>query len=221
MNGLENFSIFNILGMTEQDLKAQVKRPLDFWLKEVRTVKDPGEALSLLNQAEEWTAEQKITVIKGMLTLNLVSFLTSNKVDFLDYDGWKKYMQENPFVPAQTLEIPNDKVVDLSVQAMKVLRPKVTRDMMRSGRAPKPQKLLGQLVEIWIKEDEEKKLFFIGWAIYATVMRTQAQAGMSIPIETKAVAEAIRPEKSLKPLDESGQLCDVNDIMARLKKIKA
>jgi hypothetical protein len=35
-------------------------------------------------------------VIKGMLTLNLVSFLTSNKVDFLDYDGWKKYMQRIP-----------------------------------------------------------------------------------------------------------------------------
>jgi hypothetical protein len=50
MSGLENFSIFDILGMPEQNLKAQVKRSLDFWLKEVRMVKDPGEALALLNQ---------------------------------------------------------------------------------------------------------------------------------------------------------------------------
>lgn len=217
---LDNFSIFDVLGMTEQELKAEAKRPLDFWVRQVKQVKDPGVALGMLSQAEEWSPEQKITVIRGMLTMNLVSFLTSNKVDFLDYDGWKKYMQENPFVPAQTLEVPNDKVVDLAVQAMKILRPKVTRDMTKSGRAPKPQKLLGQLVNTWLTSPEEKKLFFIGWAIYATVMKTQAQAGMSFPIEKKAVSEAIKPDKEVKSIEESGQLCDVNDIMARLKGIK-
>lgn len=216
---LEDFSIFDSLGMTEQELKAEAKRPLDFWVRQVRETKDPAEALKLLNMAEEWTPEQRISVIKGMLTLNLVSFLTSNNVDFLDYDGWKKYMQENPFVPAQILDIPNEGVMELSVQAMKILRPKVTKDMMKSGRAPKPQKLLSKLLDHWIPpaRKEEKILFFIGWTIYATVMNTQAQAGMSIPIEKKAVSLAVESGKEVKPIDESGQLCDINDLMARIK----
>jgi len=215
----EDFSIFDSLGMTEQELKAKAKRPLDFWVRQVRETKDPAQALKLLNKGEEWTPEQRISVIKGMLTLNLASFLTSNNVDFLDYDGWKKCMQENPFIPAQILDIPNERVVELSVQAMKTLRPKVTKDMMKSGRAPKPQKLLSKLLDQWIPpaRKEEKILFFIGWAIYATVMKTQAQAGMSIPIEKKAVSLAVESGKEVKPIDESGQLCDINDLMARIK----
>ncbi len=217
---LEDFSIFDTLGMTEQELKSVTDRSLHFWLLQVRKTKDPAEALRMLNMTEEWTPEQSISVVKGMLTLNLVSFLISNRIDFLDYEGWEKYMKENPFAPATSLGIPNSEIIALSVRGMKVLRPKVTRDMVASGRAPKPQKLLKQLVEIWARDKEEKILFFIGWAIYATVMKTQAQAGMSIPIEKKTVSVAVEPDKEIKPIEESGQLCDVNDIMARLKRVK-
>lgn len=50
---LEDFSIFDSLGMTEQDLKSEAKRPLNFWVRQVRETKDPAEALKLLNMAEE------------------------------------------------------------------------------------------------------------------------------------------------------------------------
>jgi len=218
---LQDFSIFQVLGKTEQEMKALSQRPLDFWVRQVRQTKDPAAALNMLKDAEEWTAEQRVLVIKGMLTLNLVSFLTQNKVDVLDYDGWKKYMEENPFAPAVTLEVPKETVVELSVQAMKVLRPRVTRDMVRSGRAPKPQKLLGNLLEIWISGEEEKRLFFIGWAIYATVMKTQEQAAMSLPLEKKAVAENPEVIKSETQPADSGQLCDLDSVMNRVKRANA
>lgn len=218
---LQDFSIFQILGKTEQEMKALTQRPLDFWVRQVRQTKDPAAALSLLNEAEEWTAEQRVFVIKGMLTLNLVSFLTQNKVDFLDYDGWKRYMEETPFAPAVTLEVPKEAVVELSVQAMKVLRPRVTRDMVRSGRAPKPQKLLGTLLEQWISGEEEKRLFFIGWAIYATVMKTQEQAAMSLPLERKAVSSDPEVIKSGTKTADSDQLCDLDSVMNRVKRANA
>lgn len=220
---LQDFSIFNVLGKTEAEMKQLTQRALDFWVRQVKTTKEPTEALRLLSEAEEWTDGQKILVVKGMLTLNLVSFLTQNKVDFLDYDGWREHMKENPFAPAETLKVPRDEVVELSVQAMRTLRPRVTRDMVRSGRAPKPQKLLGNLVEQWISTEEEKRLFFIGWAVYATVMKTQEQAAMSVPIEKKGVSASAEPEvvkSEIKPAN-SEQLCDLGSIMGRVKRSKA
>lgn len=215
---LKDFSIFQILGKTEQEMKTLTQAPLDFWVRQVRQTKDPAAALSLLNSAEEWTAEQKVLIIKGMLTLNLVSFLTQNKVDFLDYDGWRKYMEENPFAPAVTLEVPKESVMELSVYAMKILRPRVTRDMVRSGRTPKPQKLLGSLLETWVSSEEEKRFFFIGWAIYATVMKTQDQASMSLPLEKKAVSAEPEVVKAGSSSVNSDQVCDLNDVMNRVKK---
>lgn len=201
------FSIFSAMGADEDKMRAETSFITDMWFRQSRTATDQGEALAVVAKWAKWTPLDRQVVIKGMLALNLVDFLMNQTIDYLNYDMWKTEMEKSLFAPAVTLEIPNSTVIDLSIEAMQTLRPKVTRDMARSGRLPKPQRLLGSLIEKWIPNKDDLKLFFIGWVIYSTVMRLNAA-----PKKKKGVTE-------VKGTATEG-LCELDQVLGRLNKNK-
>jgi hypothetical protein len=194
MTLIQGLDIIKATGLEREVATASLQPWLDTWAEETRKVQNPEAGLRVLCDSIPFDDGQRLYILRGMLTLNLILFLLNmggrGKINIPE---WRKEMLKLNFMPAVVMGIGNETFADMAAEILKKLNPQYTEEDYRLRTIPEPEDLLSVLIERWCPDEPSKVLFLLGWAIYDITVETQAKKTKKAPVNVSKGSNVHKP----------------------------